>query len=83
MPETANAKQVLKSRAESHSDVANSDPARSHQVALAERQFGQTLLKRLREAKGDLHLRNFQEEWVSIDDGVVYEISVESQVTEE
>ena len=83
MQETASAKQVVKSRTESHSDVASSEPARSHQVALAERQFGQALLKRLREAKGELRLRNFQEEWVSIDDGMVFEMSVESQVIEE
>ena len=75
-------KQEIKSRSEMHSDVAASEPARAHQVAVAERQFGQALLKRLREAKGELRLRNFQEEWVTIDDGTVYEISAEAQVSE-
>jgi len=75
-------KQEIKSRVEMHSDVAASEAARSHQVAVAERQFGQTLLKRLRDTKGELRLKNFQEEWVAIDDGMVYEISAEAQVAE-
>lgn len=80
MAETA--KQVIKARTASHSDVATSDPARAYQMAVTERQFGDTLVRRLRETKGEVQLRNFQEEWVSIDDGLVYEMSVEAVVTE-
>jgi hypothetical protein len=76
------AKQVIKARAEAHSDVANTEAARSHQVSLTERQFGQALVRRLREAKGELVLRNFQEEWVSTDDGLVFEIRAEAQAVD-
>jgi hypothetical protein len=73
------AKQVVKSRTESHSDVAGSPAAKAHQAAMTERQFGETLLKRLRDANGEVRLRNFQEDWISTDDGMVHEISVELQ----
>ena len=73
------AKQVVKSRTESHSDVAGSAPAKAHQASLTERQFGEILLKRLRDAKGEVRLRNFTEEWISTEDGMVHEISVELQ----
>jgi hypothetical protein len=81
MPETA--WQTLKSRSESHSDVAQSDPAKAYQQALAERQFGEVLLKRLRETGGGIQLRNLNEEWVTVDDGVVFEITAEVQPLEQ
>ena len=78
MPDTNN-KQILKARTESHSDVAKTTAAKEHQAALTERQFGEALLRRLRDAKGELMLRNFREEWIAADDGLVYEISAEAE----
>lgn len=80
MPETG--KNIVKTRAESHSDVADTSAARAHQTALTERKFGDQLLRRLREEKGEVTLRNFREEWLSTEDGLVYEISVELQPAE-
>jgi hypothetical protein len=80
MPE--NEKEVLKTRTESHSDVADTPPARQHQAANTERQFGAALLTRLRQATTDIRLHNFQEEWISADDGLAHELRVEI-VTEE
>ena len=80
MPEST--KQVVKARTESHSDVSTSAPARAHQSGLTERQFGAQVLNFLREAKVDVHLRNFKEEWVETDEGVVHEISVEAIAVE-
>jgi hypothetical protein len=80
MPE--NNKQVVKARTESHSDVAKSDPAKAHQAALTQRQFGDALLRRLRDTEGELRLRNFREEWIPTDDGMVYEISADAEVGE-
>jgi len=81
VPETA--KETLCARAESHSDVADTPAARAHQVGLVERQFGDTLVRRLRAARGELRLRDFTEEWLPTDDGQVYEIRAELQVAEE
>lgn len=75
-------RQVIKSRSEAHSDVATSEAARAYQAALTERQFGEALLRHLREAKTDLLLHNLQEEWLSTADGMVHEISVEVAPTE-
>jgi hypothetical protein len=36
----------------------------------------------VKEAKTDLVFRNYKEEWVSGDDGLVHELSVELQATE-
>jgi hypothetical protein len=82
MPETG--KTTLTSRTESHSDVANTDAARAHQAAMTERQFGDTMVRRIRETKGEgaLVIRNFREEWLNTDDGLVYEISVDVEQTE-
>ena len=76
------AKQVVKSRTESHSDVADTKDARAYQSAMTERQFGGALLTRLREVNGEVRLRNFQEEWLSTEGGLVHEISVELQSVE-
>jgi hypothetical protein len=74
---------VIKARTASHSDVANSEPAKAHQTQLTERAFGQEVLKRLREANGgELRLRGLKEEWINVDDGVAHELSAEV-VTEE
>jgi hypothetical protein len=75
MPDTA--KQVIKARTENHSDVADTKPARAYQAAMTERQFGDALLRHLRELKADVCLRNFQEEWLPTDDGLVHELSAE------
>lgn len=80
MPEST--KQVVKARTESHSDVSSSAPARAHQTVVTERQFGAQVLNFLRESKVDVHLRNFKEEWVETDEGVVHEISVEAVAVE-
>lgn len=80
MPETA--KQVIKSRTTSHSDVSDTPAARAHQSELATRQFGDLLVRRLREAKGEIRLRNYQEEWLPSDAGLVLELSVEAEVVE-
>lgn len=69
-------RQVLKSRTESHSDVANTPAARARQAALTEREFGAILLRHLREAKGEMRLDNLQEEWISTEDGLVHELQV-------
>lgn len=75
MPDAA--KHVVKSRTESHSDLAESSPSRAYQAALTERHFGAALLRHLRDVKGDARLRNLNEEWLATDDGMVHEISVE------
>ena len=79
MPDTG--KQLV-ARTESHSDVATSDPAKAYQAGLTERKFGQSLIGRIREAKGELRLKNFREEWVSTEDGLVHELSVELEAAE-
>jgi hypothetical protein len=75
MPDTA--RQIVKARTESHSDVANSQPARDHQASLTEREFCGTLMRALRENKGEVRLHNLQEEWITAEDGMVHEITVE------
>ena len=75
MPETA--KQVVKTRTSSHSDVADSTAAREHQAQNTERLFADALLRRVREIKGELLIRNFQEEWLNTDDGLVHELCAE------
>lgn len=81
MPETA--KQTVKSRTETHSDVAASPAAKAYQAALTERQFGALILAHLREAKGGAFtLRDLKEEWIATDDGMVHEISAEADVDE-
>ena len=75
-------KEVLTSRTDSHADVADTPAARAFQQGLASRQFGDLLVKRVREGNGDLRLRNFKEEWINADDGLVYEISVEVEAAE-
>lgn len=80
MPDTA--KQVVKARTESHSDVANSNPAKELQRMQTERQFGEQVLHFLRVANADVQLRNFKDEWVQTDEGMVHEISVEAQPLE-
>lgn len=78
MPETA--KQTVKSRTETHSDVAATPAAKAYQAALTERQFGELILAHLREARGgDVTLRNLQEEWIATDDAMVHEISAEAE----
>jgi hypothetical protein len=80
MPE--NGKQTLKARTSSHSDVAATPAAKEFQAAQTERQFGATVVRHLRDTKVPVRLRNFQEEWVSTDDGLVHELSVESELAE-
>jgi hypothetical protein len=72
-----NGKQTVRARTESHSDVSTEPAARTHQSAMTERQFGAALLKSLRAVEGEVLLRNFQEEWISTEDGMAHEISVE------
>jgi hypothetical protein len=77
------AKQVVKARSESHSDIADTPAAREYQASLTERRFGEALLRRLRETKGELRLQNLREEWLSTEDGLVYEISADAQQVEQ
>ncbi len=81
MPEST--RQLVKVRTGSHSDVADSREARAYQASLTQRLFCEALFKRLREAGGELRLRNFKEEWLSSDDGLVHELSVECLPVEE
>ena len=80
MPEST--KQTVATRTESHSDVSDTPAARAHQSALTERMFGDTLLKRLRDTKGELRLRNVQEEWLTTAGGLVHEMRVEVETVE-
>jgi hypothetical protein len=80
MPDSA--KQTLTTRTESHSDVATSEAAKSYQTTLTSRQFGEALLRRLRETQNGLTVRNLREEWISTEDGMVFEISAELQPIE-
>jgi hypothetical protein len=58
MPDSV--KETLTARTETHSDVAESEAARQHQASLTERQFADLLIRRLREAQGELRLTHFQ-----------------------
>ncbi len=75
MPEAS--KNVVRSRTESHSDVANTPAARQFQGKLTEQQFSEALVRRVREAKAALHFSNFREEWTSSDNGLVHELTVD------
>jgi len=77
-----NGKQIVKARTESHSDVADSAPAKAHQASLTEREFCSQLMRALREMKGEVRLRNLQEEWITAEDGLVHEISAEMVLIE-
>ena len=79
MPDT---KQVIKDRSARHSDVATSAATKRFLPALTERQFGSQLLKAARAARAGLVLRNFREEWLSTDDGIVLEMCVEAETAE-
>lgn len=69
---------LIKARTASHSDVANSEPAKAHQAELTERAFGQALVAHLRAANGgEVRLRNLREEWIKGDDGVAHELTAE------
>ncbi len=70
-------KQTVTARTESHSDVADTTPARAYQAATTERQFGEVLLRRVREARGEITVRGFREEWLPMDGGLIHELSVE------
>lgn len=80
LPDTQ--RELIKSRTESHSDVADTPPVRALQKDRTERVLGDALVRRLRELGGErtLVLRNLQEEWVSTDEGLVHELSVEAQI---
>ncbi len=75
-------KQTIKARAESHSDVANSPATKAHVSSLVSQQFGNQLLSALKRASGALVLRNYREEWLNTDDGLVYELSVELEASD-
>jgi hypothetical protein len=77
-----NGKQIVKARTESHSDVAGTDPAKAYQSSLTEREFCNRLMRALRESKGEVRLRSLSEEWISAEDGMVHEISIELVATE-
>jgi hypothetical protein len=90
MPETENKvptartdQKAVSARTVSHSDVSATEAARAHQAGMTERMFGDALLRRLRDAKGEIRFRNLEEEWLTSDDGgLVHELRVEVEAAE-
>lgn len=80
MPESG--KQSIKARTSSHSDVAATPAAKAHQAAQTERQFGDALVKQLRQVNAPVRLGTLLEEWISTDDGLVHELSVDLEPTD-
>jgi hypothetical protein len=80
MPE--NGKQTVKARTSSHSDVAATPAAKAHQAAQTERQFGDALIRQLRQLNAAVRVGKVQEEWISTDDGLVHELSVDLEAAE-
>lgn len=80
MPESG--KQSIKARTSSHSDVAATPAAKAYQAAQTERQFGDALVKQLRQVNAPVRLGTLLEEWISTDDGLVHELSVDLEPTD-
>lgn len=80
MPE--NGKQTVKARTSSHSDVAATPAAKAYQAAQTERQFGEALIRQLRQFNAAVRVGKVQEEWISTDDGLVHELSVDLEAAE-
>jgi len=72
-----NGKQTIKVRTSSHSDVATTPASKAYQAAQTMRQFGDSLVEQLRQANAPVRLGTVLEEWISTDDGIVHELSVE------
>lgn len=72
-----NGKQAVKARTSSHSDVAATPAAKAYQSAQTVRQFGDALVERLRQTNVPVRLGIVQEEWISTENGLVHELSVE------
>lgn len=70
-------KKQIKTRTSSHSDVSTTPASKAFQVAQTERQFGEAVLHALRETPESVSLRDFQEEWISTEDGLAYELRAE------
>lgn len=80
MPESG--KQSVKARTSSHSDVAATPAAKAYQSAQTERQFGDALVKQLRQVNAPVRLGTLLEEWISTDDGLVHELSVDLELAD-
>jgi len=74
------ANQTIHARTESHSDVAASAPAKAYQAELTERKFGDQIVRQLRTAPGGIQLRNLQEDWISVEGGLVHELKAELEL---
>jgi len=72
-----NGKQAVKARTSSHSDVAATPAAKAYQSAQTVRQFGDSLVEHLRQTNAPVRLGIVLEEWISTDDGLVHELSVD------
>lgn len=70
-------KKTVKARTSSHSDVSTTPASKAFQVAQTERQFGEAVLHLLRESTEPVTLGNLQEEWISTEDGLAYELRAE------
>jgi hypothetical protein len=77
MPDTN--KKTIKARTSSHSDVSTKAAVKDYQTAQTEKQFGDALIRHLRENPAGVRLSNFQEEWISTDDGLVYELRIDAE----
>jgi hypothetical protein len=75
MPE--NGKQVVKVRTSSHSDVATTPASKAYQSAQTVRQFGDALVQQLRRSNAPVRLGPVVEEWISTENGLAHELSVE------
>jgi hypothetical protein len=80
MPE--NGKQAIKARTSSHSDVATTPASKAYQSAQTVRQFGDALVAQLRQTNAPVRLGTVLEEWISTDDGLVHELSVDFSLSE-
>jgi hypothetical protein len=81
MPETG--KQTIKARTSSHSDVAATPAAKAYQSAQTERQFGDALIRQLRQVNAPVRVGTVLEEWISTTDGLVHELSADVEATAE
>lgn len=70
-------KKIVKARTSSHSDVSTTPASKAFQIAQTERQFGEAVVHLLRESTEPVSLSNFQEEWISTEDGLAYELRAE------
>lgn len=76
-------KHTVKARTSSHSDVAATPAAKAYQSAQTERQFGDALIRQLRQVNAPVRVGTVLEEWISTTDGLVHELSADVEPTAE